>query len=168
MRGSSGNFFSCVMSMITKCSWSPLNSSTIPHHVHTHARKLNERDALLLCDLFLTPGVHYVVFDSLSRGRRLVDSLARIGSFYQAIAYIAPTARNNLCGINLYEMFRSTREPAYALRRFLLYEFDYDFVWISYTKQQPLNSFSQLFMESAIEFNLDRKIPILFVFKNDL
>ena len=68
--------------------------------------------------------------------------------------------------MNLYELFvhyENDKLLREEINRFFLEEFDYDFIWIIYPKYQVSNTFIHIFLDQIIEFNIDQKIPVVFV-----
>ena len=126
---------------------------------------LGEEDILSLCDLLLTPGIHYVSFGSLEEGRRTINLFIEFLKCYYTIGFIDRIGARNR-GMNLYELFAQyTSDTALrcALTTFLVEEFDYDFIWIVYPKYAVACTFTQIFLDQALELNIDQKIPIVFV-----
>lgn len=133
----------------------------------TYTQELGEDDILSLCDLFLTPGIHYVSFSSLREGRRIINLFVDLLKCYHAIGYIDRANCNYNQGMNLYELFAHYDENGTALRQalnqFFIEQFAYDFIWIVYPKYQVARTFINIFLDQLIEFNIDQKIPVIFI-----
>lgn len=130
-----------------------------------YARRLDENDILSLCDLLLMPGIHYVSFGSLTHGRRTINLFIEFLKCYYTIGFIDRIgARNH--GMNLYELFAQYTDNVAlrtALAAFFVEEFGYDFIWIVYPKYAVARTFIHIFLDQVIEFNVDQKIPIVFI-----
>jgi len=132
----------------------------------TYAKELNEEDILSLCDLFLTPGLHYVSFSTLQIGRHTINLFVDLLKCYHAVGYIDRVGEKESQGMNLYELFahysdnKALRE---AINQFFVEEFAYDFIWIVYPKYQVSRTFTHIFLDQLIEFNIDQKIPVVFI-----
>ena len=53
-----------------------------------YARELNEEDVLSLCDLFLSPGLHYISFSTIQEGRKTINLFIDLLKCYHAVGYI--------------------------------------------------------------------------------
>ena len=132
----------------------------------TYARELNEEDVLSLCDLFLSPGLHYISFSTIQEGRKTINLFIDLLKCYHSIGYIDRVGCKYNQGMNLYELFAHYEDGKIlrdAINEYFIQEFDYDFIWIVYPKYQVSNTFIHIFLDQLIEFNLDQKIPIVFV-----
>ena len=132
----------------------------------TYARELNEEDVLSLCDLFLSPGLHYISFSTIKEGRRIINLFIDLLKCYHAIGYIDRIGHRYNQGMNFYEFFAHYENDKLLreeINRFFIEEFDYDFIWIIYPKYQVSNTFIHVFLDQIIEFNIDQKIPVVFI-----
>lgn len=131
----------------------------------TYTNHLNEADILSLCDLLLMPGVHYVSFGSLEEGRRTINSFIEFLKCYHTIGFIDRIGIKNR-GMNLYELFSNYHDNTLLrqeLDRFLIEDFSYDFIWIVYPRYQVARTFIHIFLDQILAFNIDQKIPIVFI-----
>ncbi len=131
-----------------------------------YAAQLDENEVLELCDIFLKPGIHGITFTSLTVARKVVDSFIEHLTCYHAIGYIDRIGAHHHKGLNLYEFFAHyscDEQLGPALEIFFLEQFCYDFIWIVYPKYQVATTFIQKFLDGVLEFQIDRKIPIVFV-----
>lgn len=142
------------------------------HPAITLARKkvydahLTENDVVALCDIFLTPSIHYVTFTSLATGRKVMHSFIDHLTCYHAIGYIDRIGISHQKGMNLYEFFahyESGEHLREAIEQFFLERFNYDFIWIVYPKYQVAQTFIQVFLDCVVEYRIDQKIPIIFL-----
>jgi len=132
----------------------------------TYTKELDEDDILSLCDLFLTPGIHYISFSTLQEGRRTMNLFVNLLKCYHAIGYIDRVGCKYNQGMNLYELFShysDNQELRVALNQFFIEEFAYDFIWTVYPKYQVARTFTHIFLDQLIEFNIDQKIPVVFL-----
>jgi len=132
----------------------------------TFTHELNEESILSLCDLFLTPGLHYVSFSTLQEGRKTINLFVDLLRCYHAVGYIDKADSKANQGMNLYEFFahyQNGQDLRNAINKFFLEDFDYDFIWIIYPKYQVSSTFINVFLDQLIEFNIDQKIPLIFV-----
>ena len=130
-----------------------------------YTKHLGEEEILSLCDLFLTPGLHYVSFGSLEEGRRIINSFIELLQCYHAIGYIDRVGIHNR-GMNLYEQFANYQDDAELRKQldaFFAQDFAYDFMWIIYPKYQVARTFINIFLDQVIEFSIDQKIPVVFI-----
>lgn len=131
-----------------------------------YTRQPDESDILTLCDLFLTPGIHYITFATLTEGRKTVNLFVDMLKCYRTVGFIdrvRPVANH---GMNLYEFFAHYHDDTAlreALELFFLEEFDYDFIWIVYPKYMVARTFINIFLDQIIAFNIDQKIPLVFI-----
>lgn len=135
-------------------------------HKCVYTQQPNEQDILSLCDLFLTPGMHYVTVTSIKEGRTVVNLFVDMLKCYHAVGFIDKVGKGSSQGMNLYELFAHYKDNLVlrdALNKFFLEEFDYDFIWIVYPKYSVAHTFIHIFLDQVIEFNVDQKIPIVFI-----
>lgn len=132
----------------------------------TYTHELGEEDILSLCDLFLTPGLHYISFSTIKEGRTTINLFVDLLKCYHTVGYIDRAGCKYNQGMNLYELF-AHYEDGKALRdainQFFIEEFDYDFIWIIYPKYQVSHTFINIFLDQLIEYNIDQKIPVVFI-----
>ena len=132
-----------------------------------YSYELSEDDILSLCDLFLTPGLHYATFTSLRDGRRIMQLFVDQLSCYRVLGYVDHATYTNYApGMNIYELFKHYRDRdklQAALDEFFLVAFDYDFLWIIHSRYERPRLFNKIFLDSAMSANLDQKIPIICV-----
>lgn len=130
-----------------------------------YSKCLGEEEILSLCDLFLTPGLHYVSFGNLEEGRRIINLFIELLQCYHAIGFIDRIGIHNR-GMNLYEQFANYKDNAQLRQRldaFFAQDFAYDFMWIIYPKYQVAQTFINIFLDQVIAFDVDQKIPIVFI-----
>jgi hypothetical protein len=134
-------------------------------HKNEYKKRLSEEDIIFLCDLFLKPGLHYISFSSIAEGRRTINSFVNLLKYYRTVGYID---RDNRAaqGMNLYEMFveyADRKELKEALDAFFVEDFVYDFIWIVYSRFHVTQTFIRIFLDHVLEYNIDQKIPIIFI-----
>jgi len=69
-------------------------------------------------------------------------------------------------GMNLYELFLNYQDDMQlrlALDQFFIEDFSYDFIWIIYPKYSVAHTFTHIFLDQALSFNIDQKIPLVFI-----
>jgi len=111
------------------------------------------------------PGIHYVSFGSLKEGRKTVNLFIEFLKCYHTIGFIDCIGIQNR-GMNLYELFASYQDDVQlrqALDQFFIDDFSYDFIWIVYPKYQVARTFINIFLDQLLTFNIDQKIPIVFI-----
>ena len=153
-----------------KCLASPrlngIHSSIALARKNVYSRNnLGEDEILSLCDLFLTPGLHFVSFGSLQEGRRIVNLFIELLKCYHDIGYIDRVGMKNR-GMNLYELFANYQDDAELRQRldaFFAQDFAYDFIWIIAPKYAVAHTFINIFLDQVLAFNIDQKIPIVFI-----
>ena len=131
----------------------------------TYTRNLDEEEILSFCDLLLMPGIHYVSFGSLKEGRKTVNLFIEFLKCFHTIGFIDCIGIQNR-GMNLYELFASYQDDVQlrqALDQFFIDDFSYDFIWIVYPKYQVARTFINIFLDQLLTFNIDQKIPIVFI-----
>lgn len=111
------------------------------------------------------PGIHYVSFGSLKEGRHTINLFIDFLKCYHTIGFIDRIGTRNR-GMNLYELF--SRYPTdthlrQALDKFFIEDFTYDFIWIIYPQYSVARTFIHIFLDQVIAFNIEQKIPIVFI-----
>lgn len=136
-----------------------------PVCIKRYDTQLSEEDILSLCDVFLTPGIHYLTFSSLKNGRQTMELFVQQLSCYRVVGYVDYLSHITYAhGMNIYELFKQYRERTVlqqALDEFFLSSFDYDFIWIVHSRFERPRLFNRIFLETAINLNIDKKIPII-------
>jgi len=120
---------------------------------------------LALCDLFLTPGIHYVSCATMHDGRRIMKLFIEQLSWYRTIGYIDHAhAMHYKHGLNLYDLFATIHDRGtlnQALDSFFLNSFEYDFLGIINAQTGRSKQFGRLFIDKLINNALDQRIPIV-------
>jgi hypothetical protein len=130
-----------------------------------YTKGLGEDDILSLCDIFLKPGLHYISFSTINEGRRTINLFVDLLKCYHTIGYIDRGSKYSQ-GMNLYEFFAHYKNGKVlrdTLDTFFIEEFSYDFIWIVYPKYQVARTFIHIFLDQLIEYNIDQKIPVIFI-----
>lgn len=129
------------------------------------SKNLSEEDALALCDLFLTPGLHYVTCATIHDGRRIMKLFIEQLSCYRTIGYIDHAhAMHYKHGLNVYDLFSSYHardELVQALDQFFFDSFEYDFLGIINARSGRAHLFNKLFIEKVINYSFNQRIPII-------
>lgn len=154
------------LTMEKQAAMRELHPAIAPIDIKPYSSKnLSEEDALALCDLFLTPGLHYVTCATIHDGRRIMKLFIEQLSCYRTIGYVDHAhALHYKHGLNVYDLFSSCNDRntlALALDQFFLDSFEYDFLGIISARSGRAKSFNKLFIEKLINNAFNQRIPII-------
>lgn len=126
----------------------------------------SENDVMYLQAMFLTPGVHHINIDSISKIRAVIQKILESLQYHQKSACLTLSSlllAPDVCDIVKVLITDDYLVSADSLTQFFLDQFYFDFLWIEETPQLLDSIWYEQFKQHLIDFNFNRSVPIVIV-----